>query len=81
MGIAVTADGTEMATSRNPAVAGKPWSRIVMAILCLSGLVTPYLCFAAAPAAFALSDQDDGILLAGIGGVHLLLMWTLFGAV
>lgn len=81
MGMAVAADGTEMAISRNPAVAGKPWSRIVMAILCLSGLLTPYLCFAAAPAAFALSDQDDGVLLASIGGAHLLLTWMLFGAI
>ena len=81
MGIAVAADGAELATGRNPAIAGKPWSRFVMAILCLSGLVTPYLCFAAAPAAFALSDQDDGLLLAGIGGAHLLMTWALFGAI
>lgn len=81
MGIAITADGTELATSLNPAAVSKPWSRIVMIILCLTSLVTPYLCFAAAPAAFALSDQDDGLLLAGIGGAHLLLMWTLFGTV
>jgi hypothetical protein len=81
MGIAVPVDGTDLVASRNPAVTGKPWSRIVMVILCLSGLLTPYLCLAAAPAAFALSDQDDGLLLVGIGGAHLLLTWMLLGAI
>lgn len=81
MGIAVAADGTQTMTGQNPAAIDKPWPRIVMALLSLTGLMTPVLCFAAAPVAFALSDQDDGLLLAGVGGAHLLLTWTLFGAV
>ncbi len=78
MEMTLTAEGPAV-DSRNPAAAGKPWSRKVMALLSLTGLVTPFVCFAAAPAAFALSDQDDGLLLAGIGGAHLLFSWAIFG--
>ena len=78
MEMTLTADAID---SRNPATAGKTWSRTVMAVLSLTALITPYVCFAAAPAAFALSDQDDGFLLAGLGGAHLLFSWALFGTI
>lgn len=78
---AVAANGVERSATWNPGVVDKPWSRAVIALLSITGLITPVLCLAAAPVAFALSDQDDGFLLAGIGGAHLLLAWGLFGAV
>jgi len=76
---AATADRERALTELAPGIAGKPWPRIVVVLLSITGLITPFLCLAIAPAAFALSDQDDGFLLAGIGGTHLLLAWSLFG--
>ena len=73
MTIAATANAADDMISRSPAAAGQSWSRITVALLALTGLITPYVCFAAAPVAFANSDQDDGLLLAGIGGAHMLL--------
>ncbi len=81
MDIQFAGNGSQTMTGPNPAIVNTPWSRFVIALLCLTGLVSPILCLGAAPLAFALSDQDDGFLLAGIGGAHLLLAWALFGAV
>lgn len=81
MDSAVAAGGAERTNEWNPSTVDQPWPRIVIALLSLTGLITPVLCLIAAPVAFALSDQDDGFLLAGIGGAHLLLTWGLFGTV
>ena len=66
-------------SGRNPAKVNAPWSRLTVILFCLTGLITPYLCFAVAPIAFALSDQEDGFLLAGVGGAHLFLATALAG--
>lgn len=81
MAIEFAVDGSQVLNGRNPAAVDKPWPRIVVALLAITGLISPILCFVAAPVAFALSDQDDGFLLTGIGGAHLLLSWALFAAV
>lgn len=62
-----------------PSSVDRPWSRIVMVLLALTGLFTPYICLATALVAFAVSDQDDSVFLASIGGAHLFLTWSLFG--
>ena len=81
MNMELTSDAWQTMNGKNPAAVNTPWSRFVIALLCLTGLFTPLACFAAAPAAFALSDQDDGFLLASVGGAHLLITWALFGTV
>jgi hypothetical protein len=78
---AFAGQGWQTVDGRNPAIVSKPWSRLVLILLCLTGLITPYLCFAVAPIAFALSDQDDGFLLAGVGGAHLFLATALTGVI
>lgn len=37
-----------------------------MAVLCLSVLLAPYLCFAGTPATLALSDQDEASCWPGL---------------
>ncbi len=81
MDIAVKANSARVMTGQQRPDVDRRWSRTVMVLLSLTGLITPVVCFAAAPVAFALSHQDDGLLLAGIGGTHLLLAWALFGAI
>ena len=71
--------GWKTINGKNPAMVNAPWSRIVIILLCLTALVSPFPCLVAAPVAFALSKQDDGILLASVGGAHMLLAWALFG--
>lgn len=78
---AATADREGVLAELAPGAVDKPWPRIVVILLSITGLITPVLCLATAPVAFALSDQDDSFLLAGIGGAHLLLAWSLFGTV
>lgn len=75
------AEGPQAMTRRNPASAAKAWPRFVILLLILAGLISPIVCFAAAAVVFALSDQDDGILLSGAGLTHLVLTWTLFAGV
>ena len=81
MNMALTNDAWQTVNGRNPAKVNTPWSRLMIALLCLTALVTPIACFAAAPVAFANSDQDDGFLLASVGGAHILITWALFGTI
>jgi len=48
---AATADRERALTELAPGIAGKPWPRIVVVLLSITGLITPFLCLAIAPLA------------------------------
>ncbi len=64
--------------SGDPAERSRPWPVPVVLLLALAGLISPFICFAGAAAAYALADRDQGNLLAGVGLVHLLIGLTFF---
>ena len=53
------------------------WPTAVLCALALGGFVSPLVCFAGAGTAYALADQEQAILLAGLGVVHVVLSLTL----
>jgi hypothetical protein len=56
---------------------GRRWPAAVVLGLALGGFVSPLVCFAGAGTAYALADQEQAILLAGVGVMHLILSLTL----
>ena len=55
----------------------QPWPDLLIAALVLAGLVSPLITLFGAAGAFALADQDQGIVLAGAGLMHVVLGMTL----
>ena len=49
MSIDVAANGSDMVVPGNPAHAGRPWSRIAVAALALTALISSIPCLLAAP--------------------------------
>jgi hypothetical protein len=67
-------------TGLDPArIDGRRWPLPVMLGLALGGFLSPLVCFAGAGTAFALADQEQAILLAGVGVMHMILSLTLLG--
>lgn len=56
---------------------GRRWPVAVVLGVALGGFLSPLVCFAGAGTAYALADQEQAILLAGVGVMHLILSWTL----
>jgi hypothetical protein len=59
----------------------QPWPDLLIAALVLAGLVSPLITLFGAAGAFAVADQDQGIVLAGAGLMHLVLRMTLLAGV
>jgi hypothetical protein len=59
----------------------QPWPDLLIAALVLAGLVSPLITLLGAAGAFAVADQDQGIVLAGAGLMHLVLRMTLLAGI
>ena len=53
-----------------------PWPLAVIVGLVLAGLISPFITFAGALAAYALADKDQGTLLTGAGLFHVVIALT-----
>lgn len=56
----------------------RPWPLVVILAIIAAGLISPFFCFIGAALAYALADQDQGLVLTGAGLVHLVFSLTFF---
>jgi len=59
----------------------QPWPDLLIAALVLAGLVSPLITLFGAAGAFVFADQDQGIVLAGAGLMHVILRMTLLAGI
>ena len=59
----------------------QPWPDLLIAALVLAGLVSPLITLFGAAGAFVFADQNQGIVLAGAGLMHVVLGMTLLAGV
>jgi hypothetical protein len=70
--------GADAMVPQDPAQAlMQPWPGLLIAALVLAGLVSPLITLLGAAGALAVADQDQGIVLAGAGLMHVILGMTL----
>ena len=56
----------------------RPWPLVVILAIIAAGALSPFFCFIGAALAYALAEQDQGLVLTGAGLVHLVFSLTFF---